>query len=125
MCTLTALHRSGIDLLRLGALLALLDATEGAEGGGSVTRLHCTPCRAQLVQGLSSSHCRIVSSSFQFIRRITCVTKAIDAPSRGGSCTVGTLAGSSCGPGAALRCYKPVKMRLKSLSRELAGLPSM
>lgn len=61
MYTLTALDRSGIDLLRLGALLALLDATEGAEGGGSVTRLHCTPCRAQLVQGLSSSHCRMVS----------------------------------------------------------------
>lgn len=119
--TLTAVDRSGIDLLRL--LLALLDATEGAEGGGSVTRLHCTLCRAQLVQGLSSSHCRIVS--FLFIRRIKWATKATDAPSRGGSCTVDTLAGSSCGPGAALRCYKPVKMRLKSLSRELAGLPSM
>jgi len=76
MCTLTALDRSGIDLLRLGAPLALLDATEGAEGGGSVTRLHCTPCRAQLVQGLSSSHftwrllhCRHPSRLFLWPRR--------------------------------------------------------
>jgi hypothetical protein len=57
---LTVVARSFDDLLsrsRFEAALLLLPVpADGAEGGGSVIRLHCTPCLAQLVHGFSSSH---------------------------------------------------------------------
>jgi hypothetical protein len=67
---LTVLERSFEDCLsRFGAVLLLLVvAADGAEAPGSVVRLHCTPCLAQLVHGLSSSHCRIVSFRASTVR---------------------------------------------------------
>ena len=64
---LTVLARSFDDLLsrsRFEALLLLPVPVDGAEGGGSVIRLHCTPCLAQFVHGLSSSHCQVISVCF-------------------------------------------------------------
>ena len=56
---LTVVARSFDNLLsrsRFEAPLLLPVPADGAEGGGSVIRLHCTPCLAQLVHGFSSSH---------------------------------------------------------------------
>jgi len=57
MCGFTVLTRSSDVILSRSRFEATLLPLITAEGGGSVIRLHCTPCLAQLVHGLSSSHC--------------------------------------------------------------------
>ena len=78
-------------LVRRGAVVEAEDA-EREEGwgvvGSHVTRLHGTPWRAQLEHGLSSSHCRWLSSCLGWTGPCAPGGGLAGVPSHGEPCTV-------------------------------------
>lgn len=106
---LTVLGRSFIDILSrfAAALLLAFPADEAGTPGGSVIRLHCTPCLAQLVHGLSSSHCHNISVVLLVVCKQIWINQPDAAfsyaPSRDVPYTAGNPTDSSYGLGAALK----------------------